>query len=123
MAEKNTIWFGVADEISAASATTTIVLKDDVYVYPVVLNADTAIQFDTSQLNQARLSAGWGRQFVLLLKMGATVRSVSFPSGTGGVTWNCGILPTLNAANKNYLCRFEMYGSNINLGFYDGSFN
>lgn len=120
MAEKNTIWFGVADEVTASSATTTIVLRDDVYVYPVALNADTAIAFDSSQLNQARLSAGWGRQFVLLLKMGSTLRSVSFPNGT---VWNCGITPTMNAASKNYLVRFEMYGSSISLGFYDGSFN
>lgn len=119
MSEKNTIWFGVADEITANTATTTIVLKDDVYVYPVSLEADTAIQFDFTQLNQARLSAGWGKQIVLLLKMGATVRSVTFPS----VSWVCGITPTMNAANKKYLVRFETFGTTISLGSYDGSFN
>ncbi len=126
MSVKNTIWFGVADEISASTAATTIVLQDDVYVYPVSLEADTVLSFDYSQMNQVRAqSENWGKQFILLLKMGATVRSVTFPTG---VKWNCGITPTMNAASKNYLVRFDMYGAASPatptlLGAYDGSFN
>lgn len=121
MANRNTIWYGVADPVTASGATTTITLQDDVYVYPVTVEADTEIVFDTSELTAPGVDPEkWGTQFYVLLAMGATVRSVTFPSG---VTWNCNIGPTLNAANKKYLIRFDTVGANVTIGNYDGSIN
>ena len=121
MANRNTIWYGVADPVTASGATTTITLQDDVYVYPVTVEADTEIVFDTSELTAPGVDPEkWGTQFYLLLTMGSTVHSVAFPSS---VTWNCNIGPTLNAASKKYLVRFDTVGANVTIGNYDGSIN
>lgn len=116
---RNTIWFGVADEISADTTVTTITLQDGVYVYPVSIETDTTLVFDTSELSRPGLDAEkWGAQFMLLLKMGATVYPVTFPSG---IKWNCNIGPVMNAANKDYLVRFDTVGASVTVGNYDGS--
>lgn len=119
MANRNTIWFGVADGITASTAETTVELADDTYVYPVTIAADTEIIFDSSNLTAPGVDPEkWGTQFYLLLTMGATVYSVTFPAG---ISWNCGIAPTLNAANKKYMIRFDTVGAAVTIGNYDGS--
>jgi len=116
---RNTIWFGVADEIVANTTVTTITLQDGVYVYPVDVQTDTTLVFDTSQLTRPGVAAAnWGTQFMVLLKMGSTVYPVTFPSG---IKWNCGIGPMLNAINKIYMCRFDTIGADVTIGNCDGS--
>lgn len=121
MANRNTIWFGVADPITASGAQTTVELQDDIYIYPVTIAADTEIIFDASNLTAPGVDPEkWGTQFYLLLTMGSTVNSITFPAG---ISWNCGIAPTLNAANKKYMIRFDTIGANVTIGNYDGSIN
>ena len=105
MANRNTIWFGVANGITASTAETTVELQDNIYIYPVSITNDTEIIFDPSDLTAPGVDAEkWGTQFYLLLTMGATVYSVTFPAG---ISWNCGIAPTINAANKKYPVRYD----------------
>lgn len=116
------IFFGVKP-ITANSATTTVELEDDVYLYGVLVDystcTSTAISFDTSQLDPEKTAQGsdWGWQILLRLNLnGSTVPTVTFPNN---VVWKQGVQPLMNIANKVYYIRFEFIGGVV-YGYYEG---
>ena len=119
MAVKNTIYFGVSEIMVANTSTTTVALDDDTYVYRISVTEDTAISFDTSNLDPDKTAQGseWGYQILLEIYFGNTTKTVTFPNG---VIWERGATPILNVANTRNFIRFEFIDGQI-YGCYEGS--
>ena len=118
------IFFGTK-QITANSATTSIELEDDVYLYKAVVNYNdcpsTAFTFDTSLLDPEKTEQGsdWGWQILLQINLNggsSTIPTVTFPSG---VIWEQGVTPLMNVVNSIYYIRFEFVDGAI-YGTYEG---
>ena len=119
MAVKNTIYFGVSPVQTVDSATTTIQLEDDVYLYNISLADNTTLAFDTSHLDPDKTAQGseWGYQILLRVIVGDTLKTLTFPNG---IIWEQGIQPLMNVTYKAYYIRFEFIDGVV-YGYYEGA--
>ena len=117
MTDRNTIYFGVGATQTSA-ATTTIPLYDDVYLYPIRVNCNTTLAFDTSNLDPEKTAQGsdWGYQILLQITMPNTLYTVTFPNG---VIWDRGAVPVLNKSQSTYYVRLEFVDGEI-FGCFEG---
>lgn len=93
---------GVADEITASS-NQTIEFEDAVFEYPIYVEQNTTLAFDTSRLSFLN-EPGVVFAQMLAIRMGENVRSVTFPNY---IRWSRGFTPTMNVANKTYYITLE----------------
>lgn len=119
------IFFGVKQQ-TANSATTTVELEDDVYLYGVTVSyntcTSTAIAFDSSNLDPEKTEQGsnWGYQILLRLTVSTFnggIPTITFPNT---VIWKQGIPPLINVPeHSTYYVRFE-FVDGVVYGYYEG---
>ena len=94
-----------------------IILDRNKAMYKKSVGGDVTLAFDASNLTVA---ANEVMTFELLIEMGATAYTVTFPNT---VTWLEGSAPTMTTVSKSYLMAFRSYdGGTSWIGSYQGSF-
>ena len=101
------------DTVSGSS----IILDRNKAMYKKSIAANTTLIFDDSNLT---IESNEVMTFELVIVMGATVYTVTFPNN---VTWLEGNAPVMTTLNKSYICTFRSYDGGTNwIGCYQGSF-